>query len=261
MPQITVTDSERLGELAAEQILQALSHRDHPVLGLATGSSPLSAYRALARLVAERGLDLSGLLGFALDEYVGLDPEHPESYHSVISSTVTEPLGLRPEQVRVPSGSADPAIECADFEAAILAAGGVDLQILGIGRNGHLGFNEPGSPVDSRTRIVPLTDETVSDNARFFDGDTSLVPRSAITQGLGTILDAQELIVIAIGSEKAAAVRGALEGPVSVDLPASVLRQHPRVHWYLDPLAAALLSEDTLAAAARLDAQAEPSAR
>lgn len=249
MPQITVADPERLGELAAEQILGALARRTEPVLGLATGSSPLSAYAALARLVDERGIDLSGLRGFALDEYVGLDPAHPESYHSVINATVTEPLGLDPERVRVPSGTADPEHEGADFEAAIVAAGGVDLQILGLGRNGHLGFNEPGSPWDSRTRIVPLTEETIVDNARFFDGDASQVPRSAMTQGIGTILDAKELLIIAIGSEKASAVREALEGPETIEMPGGVLRRHPRVHWYLDPLAAAELSEQTLAEA------------
>lgn len=232
---------DALGAFAAQRIMRAIGARPDAVIGLATGSSPLSTYQAWAALAAAQGTDLSGVRGFALDEYAGLDPAHPESYTSVINATVTVPVGLNPAQVRVPSGVAEPAAEAADFEAAIRAAGGVDVQLLGLGRNGHLGFNEPGSAFDSRTRTVPLTDSTVRDNARFFDGDETQVPTLSITQGIGTILEARELVVVVIGEAKAAAAAASIEGPQSSEVPGSALRNHPNVLWLLDEAAASQL--------------------
>lgn len=222
------------GELAADRIAALVARKPNAVLGLATGSTPLPVWQALKAC----GLDLSRVRGFALDEYLGLPPSHPESYRAVITREVVEPLGLDPSLVRVPGDDGGP-IETAGarYEAAIRDAGGVDLQVLGIGRTGHIGFNEPGSSLASRTRVKTLTDATRADNARFFasPGD---VPRHCLTQGLGTILDARELLLLAFGEAKAEAIAGAIEGPVSASLPGSVIQLHPEVTVLLDEAAA-----------------------
>ena len=207
------------------------------VLGLATGSSPLPVWRALAA----RDLDLSRVRGFALDEYVGLPAGHPESYRAVITREVVDPLGLTPSLVRVPGDDGGPiALAGESYERAIVEAGGVDLQVLGIGRTGHIGFNEPGSSLASLTRIKTLTEQTRADNARFFDSPDQ-VPRHCITQGLGTILRARHLVLLAFGEAKAEAVAGALEGPVSASLPGSVVQLHPNVTVIVDEAAASRL--------------------
>lgn len=232
-------DTAALGRFAAEQVLEAIVARPNAVIGLATGSSPLALYSAWAELARERGLDMSAVRGFALDEYAGIDPAHPESYRSVISATVVGPTGLTPSLVQVPATEASPEAAAA-YEQAIAAVGGVDVQILGIGRNGHLGFNEPGSTVDSRTRRVTLSAETIADNARFF-GSEADVPDEAITQGLGTILEARKLVIVAIGEAKAAAVAAAINGPVTEDVPASFAQRHSNVVYVLDAAAASQL--------------------
>ena len=241
MPITVFESTEALGEAVADRLLRIIDANPSAAIGLATGSSPLTAYAAWARRVREAGIDVSAVRGFALDEYLGLDPEDEQSYHTTIHRTVTEPVGLDPERVRVPSGVGDPEREAADFEAAIRAAGGIAAQVLGVGGNGHLGFNEPGADARSRTRVVALAERTVADNARFFGGEVSRVPTRSVTQGLGTILEARELLVIAIGPEKAEAVAAALEGPVTAAVPASILREHPNVHWFLDEAAASQL--------------------
>ena len=176
--------------------------------------------------------------GFALDEYVGLDPAHPESYRSVIAREVIEPLGLDPARIRVPDGRLE-GIEHAgeDYEAALAEAGGVELQLLGIGTDGHIGFNEPGSSFASLTRVKTLTEQTRSDNARFFDSIDD-VPRHCITQGLGTILRARHLVLLAFGDGKAEAVAGAVEGPLTASLPASAIQLHPHATVVIDEEAA-----------------------
>ncbi|MFC6359523.1 glucosamine-6-phosphate deaminase [Luteococcus peritonei] len=229
--------AEDLGERAAERIAQLVAGRPRPVLGVATGSSPLSTYAALARRV-DAGLDLGGASVFALDEYLGLPADDPNSYRATIQRTVTGPLHLDPERVQVLDGSAaDPQEACRRFEDAIRAAGGVDVQLLGIGGNGHIGFNEPGSPLDSRTRVQPLSEATRQANARFFD-DPAQVPTHCLTQGLGTIMESRHVVLVAQGEQKAAAVAAALTGPVGPDCPASVLQRHPSVLVVLDPAAA-----------------------
>ena len=238
MAEVVILPSrEAAGELAADRIAALVARKPDAVLGLATGSTPLPIWDALRR----RGLDLSRVRGFALDEYLGLPPGHPESYRAVITREVVEPLGLDPALVRVPGddgGETDTA--GARYEDAILDAGGIDLQILGIGRTGHIGFNEPGSSLASRTRIKTLTDATRADNARFFP-NAEEVPRHCLTQGLGTILEARELVLLAFGEGKAEAVAGAVEGPLSASLPASVIQLHPEVTVLLDEPAAARL--------------------
>lgn len=211
------------------------------VWGVATGSSPESTYDHLADRV-KAGLKVDQVSAFALDEYVGLDPAHPESYHSVVREQVIEKIGLDASKVRVLDGMAtDVEAECADFEAALKAAGGVDVQILGIGANGHIGFNEPGSSLVSRTRIKTLAPKTVADNARFFEGDTSQVPVHCLTQGIGTIMEARKIILVADGERKAAAIAAMAEGPVGAHCPGSILQMHPDVTVVVDEGAASAL--------------------
>ena len=240
--EIAVVETEQeLGAVAAGRIAQLVGGRPDPVLGVATGSSPLGTYAALARLQQRGELDLSAATAFALDEYLGMGSEDPRSYAATIERTVTRPLGLDPARVHVLDGSTDdPQGECARFEEQIRESGGVDVQLLGIGANGHIGFNEPGSPLDSRTRVQQLSQATRRANSRFFD-DAAQVPSHCLTQGLGTIMAARHLVLVALGEQKAAAVAAALEGPVGPDCPASVLQRHPSVLVVLDRAAASHL--------------------
>lgn len=234
---VIVGSPDEAGEIAAGLIAELVAGKPDAVLGLATGSTPLPVWAALRR----RRLDLATVRGFALDEYLGLPPGHPESYRAVIAREVVEPLGLDPARVRVPGDDGGPLETAgARYEAAIREAGGVDLQILGIGRTGHIGFNEPGSSLASRTRVKTLTDATRADNARFFARPED-VPRHCLTQGLGTILEARRLVLLAFGAAKAEAVAGAVEGPVSASLPGSVIQLHPDVTVLVDEAAASRL--------------------
>lgn len=242
MEVVILPTAHDVGELAADRVLVALAARPDPVLGLATGSSPLGLYSSLARRVAEGQISLSGTRGFALDEYVGIPLDHPESYASVIRTTVVEPLGLNPAEVFVPDGRAEDLDgACADYERRIAAAGGIDVQILGIGENGHIGFNEPTSSFQSRTRVKTLAPSTVAANARFFENREE-VPIHCLTQGLGTIMDARQIVLVATGQRKAAAIAAAVEGPVSSLWPASILQHHRRVAIIVDEEAAAELA-------------------
>ncbi|MBX3088267.1 MAG: glucosamine-6-phosphate deaminase [Cryobacterium sp.] len=233
---VIVKDSIEGGSVAAGLIARLVRRKPDAVLGLATGSTPLSTWQALAKL----NLDLSKVRGFALDEYVGLPVGHPQSYRSVISREVVGPLRLTPEFVRVPADSGPLETAGDDYEQAIRDAGGVDLQVLGIGRTGHIGFNEPGSSLASLTRVKTLTEATRTDNARFFDSPDQ-VPTHCITQGLGTILRAKHLVLLAFGAAKAPALAGAVEGPVTSSLPGSVIQLHPNVTVIADEAAAAEL--------------------
>lgn len=238
---VIVGSEEEAGELAASAVVELVRHAPDAVLGLATGSTPLSTYRALARRIRDERLDVSRVRGFALDEYVGLPAGHPESYRAVITREVVEPLGLTPSLVHVPNGDPETVtIAAAAYENAIDAAGGVDLQILGIGRTGHIGFNEPGSSLASPTRVKTLTQETRADNARFFDSPDD-VPVHCITQGIGTILRARHLVLLAFGAAKARALADAVEGPVSASRPGSAIQLHPHATVIVDEAAAAEL--------------------
>src|SRR6195952_1048205 len=210
-------------------------------LGLATGSSPLSVYRELIRRHRDEGLAFAAVQAFLLDEYVGLAPDHPQSYAHVIRTEFTDHVDLDPERVHGPEGVAEDVFAAANrYDAAIVEAGPIDLQLLGIGVNGHIGFNEPGSSLGSRTRVTTLTEQTRQDNARFFDGIDE-VPRHVITQGLGTISSARHLVLIATGQHKAAAVAAAVEGPLTSSCPASVLQLPPQVTFVVDEAAAGRL--------------------
>jgi len=233
---------EELARLAAGAIQKLLRSRPDAVLGLATGSSPLPIYDELVRLHVEEGLSFARAKAFTLDEYVGLPSEHPQRYLNVIEHEVVERLDFAPGAVRGPDGlAADLVAACAAYDDAITEAGGVDLQILGIGTDGHVGFNEPGSSLASRTRIKTLTEQTRADNARFFAGDIDAVPQHCLTQGLATIMQARHIVLIATGRAKADAVHQLVEGPVSAMWPATILQHHPHVTVLIDNSAASRL--------------------
>ncbi len=237
---VIVPNREAGGALVADAIIALIRANPQTVLGLATGSTPLPVYAALAE--RSNGVDVSRVQGFALDEYVGLPSAHPESYRSVITREVVEPLGLNPELVHVPRGSGEsPQTAGAEYEAAIEAAGGIDLQILGIGTDGHVGFNEPGSSFASLTRVKTLTRQTREDNARFF-ASIDDVPRHCVTQGLGTILRAKHIVLLAFGAGKARAVAAAVEGPLTASVPGSVVQLHEHATIIVDEEAAAELA-------------------
>lgn len=242
MAEVIIVDNEdQAGELYAQAVVDLIKANPATILGLATGSSPLKGYEHLAAMVKAEGLDVSKVGGFALDEYAGLDPAHPQSYRSTITRTVVEPVGLTPELVHVPNGNLD-TIRTAgkEYDAAIEAAGGVDLQILGIGTDGHIGFNEPGSSLASGTRIKTLTEQTRLDNKRFFDS-LDEVPTHCITQGIGTILKARHLVLLAFGEGKAEAIAETVEGGISSFCPASALQLHPHATIIVDKAAASRL--------------------
>jgi glucosamine-6-phosphate deaminase len=240
MEVVPLSSVDELAALAASTIEALVRANPAAVLGLATGSSPVPAYAELiARHRTGSGPSYDEVTAFLLDEYVGLPPGHPQSYRATIARELTDDLGLAAERVHGPDPT-DVRTAGASYEAELVAAGGVDLQVLGIGGDGHLAFNEPGSSLSSTTRLKTLTEETRRDNARFFDS-LDEVPRHVLTQGLGTILRARHLLLIATGAGKAAAIAAAVEGPLTASCPASVLQLHPHATVLLDPEAASEL--------------------
>lgn len=238
--EIIIQQSKQAASIAAARVVARLV-REKPdaVLGLATGSTPLPLYHELIRLHREENLDFSQVTSFNLDEYVGLERGHEQSYHSFMWENFFRHININPDQVHIPDGmTADVPATCVAYEQAITTAGGIDLQILGIGSDGHIGFNEPTSSFASRTRIKTLTQETVADNARFFDGDESKVPRHCITMGIGTIMDARSNIMLAFGEAKAGAISAMVEGPVAAMVPASILQHHRNAKVFIDEGAA-----------------------
>jgi glucosamine-6-phosphate deaminase len=223
------------------RLIRGLLDEGRPaVLGLATGSTPVKLYRELIRLHREEGLSFRNVVTFNLDEYYGLPPNHPESYRHFMEVQLFDQIDIPPENVHVPDGlipRSEVFAYCQEYEQKILAAGGIDLQILGIGRTGHIGFNEPGSGIDSRTRMVALDRLTRRDAARDFRGEAN-VPSYAITMGVGTILQAKEVALLAWGESKAAILRQAVEGPLTETVPASFLQRHPNCRCYVDEAAA-----------------------
>jgi glucosamine-6-phosphate deaminase len=240
MEVVPLSSADEVAALAADTIETLVRSRPDAVLGLATGSSPLLTYTELvARHRAGTGPSYDEVRAFLLDEYVGLPPGHPQSYRATIARELTDDLGLPADRVLGPDPS-DVATAGAAYEELLIEAGGIDLQVLGIGSDGHLAFNEPGSSLASTTRIKTLTEQTRRDNARFF-GSLDDVPRHVLTQGLGTILRARHLLLIATGEAKAEAVAAAVEGPLTASCPASVLQLHPQATVLLDPDAASRL--------------------
>ena len=241
MEVVIVPNAVAGGELIAESLAGLLRRKPEALLGVATGSTPLPVYEALAGKVRSGAVDASRARVCQLDEYVGLPAGHPESYRSVVLREVVEPLGLAEERFMGPDGSAeDVQAACDAYDTALAEAGGVDVQLLGIGTDGHIGFNEPCSSLSSRTRIKTLTEQTRADNARFFDSLDD-VPHHVITQGIGTILEARHLVLLATGEAKAEAVAQAVEGPLAALVPASALQLHRHATVVVDEAAASKL--------------------
>lgn len=233
-------DKEHASEEVAQRMHELIIEKPHAVIGVATGSTPELAYTLLADKIRKHNTDVSQLQFFALDEYIGLSWDHPESYHAVINRTVTEPLRLDPAQVHIPEASDDSTEgPVRYYDEKIAEAGGIDLQLLGIGRNGHIGFNEPGTPFDAPTHVGALTELTRKDNSRFFEGGVDEVPPLAVTQGIGTILKSRKAVLMAFGEAKADAIRDSLQEPPSEERPGSALQLHADCIFYLDEAAAA----------------------
>lgn len=237
-------DYDQVSREAGRIVASAIRSKPDIVLGLATGSTPLGLYKELVALHQAGSLDFSRVTSFNLDEYLGLLPSHPQSFHYFMEQNLFSLVNLPRHRAHVPDGTirGDYAEYCARYEQCIRASGGIDLQILGIGRNGHIGFNEPTSSLASRTRLKALSRETVEDNRHVF-ADESEMPKCAITMGIGTILDSKRVLILASGRSKAAAVAKAIEGPITASVSASALQMHPDVTFIIDEEAAYSLTE------------------
>ncbi len=241
MEVIIKPDYDALSVAAAQQIADVLNRKPNAVLGLATGSTPLGVYKELARMHREQGLDFSRCTTFNLDEYVGLPASHDQSYHYFMRENFFKHVNIPPQNIHIPSGTTSnfPSF-CQWYEQRIEECGGIDIQILGIGSDGHIAFNEPTSSMSSRTRLKTLAKQTIDDNARFFEKAED-VPIYAITMGVGTILESEEIVLLANGAGKADAVAQAVEGPITSMITASALQMHPNTKFYIDDAAAANL--------------------
>jgi glucosamine-6-phosphate deaminase len=241
MEVIIQRDAQTASIVAARLISHLLREKPNAVLGLVAGQSPLPLYAELVRKYREGHIDFSRVTVFTMDEFVGISPDHPASYSSFIRRHFLDHVNIPARQIHMPDGRAHDIPEhCRAYEAAIRDAGGIDLQILGIGAEGHIGFNEPTSSLASRTRTKTLTPRTRRDFAAQFGGEDR-VPSYIITLGLGTIMEARQCLLLAFGKSKANAIARAIEGPVTAMMPASILQMHPVVKVFLDNQAAALL--------------------
>ncbi|MDQ7051743.1 MAG: glucosamine-6-phosphate deaminase [candidate division KSB1 bacterium] len=235
---------DEMSKEAAKQVAALVRMKPDCVIGFATGSTPLGLYKELIRMHKEEGLDFSKITTFNLDEYVGLPPEHPQSYHYFMWENLFNHINVNPSNVYIPMGMADDIdVFCEWYENKIKEVGGIDLQILGIGANGHIAFNEPGSSLGSRTRIKTLTEKTRQDNARFFSSMDE-VPKYAITMGVGTIMEARRLLLLASGTSKAEAIRATVEGPIMAKYPATIVQLHRYATVIVDKDAASKLEAD-----------------
>lgn len=238
---IVCKDKQAQGEAAASLFAAQILRKADSVLGFATGSTPLGTYAALAALYARGAVDFSTVRTFNLDEYVGMDPQHEQSYFRFMYDNLFSKVNIPESQYHLPNGNAaDPDAECKRYEQAINAAGGLDLQLLGIGHNGHIGFNEPDTIFPQETHVVSLTQSTIDANKRFF-ASADEVPRKAISMGIGTIMHARGVVLVINGAEKAEITKKAIQGPVTPEVPASILQFHPNVTVILDQEAASRL--------------------
>jgi glucosamine-6-phosphate deaminase len=236
-------NADSVAKEAAKVFAGLIGGKPDAVIGLATGSTPEDTYTEMARMHKDDGLSFAKVTSFNLDEYWGLDGDHDQSYRFFMNSNLFNKVDIRPWNTNVLNGKAqNPMLECESFERKILAVGGIDLWLLGIGGNGHIAFNEPGSPVDSRTRLVSLTPATIAANSdgRFFK-DAAEVPRCALSAGIGTIREARQLLLLATGAKKADAIATAVEGSFSTDCPSSLLQDHADCTFIVDKGAASKL--------------------
>lgn len=237
---VVVANFDSMSAEVAKTVFAQIVRKPDSVLGLATGSTPLGVYSLLVEYHA-RGTDFSRLTTFNLDEYVGLAPDHPQSYHWYMRENFFSKVNIKPDRIFIPNGMAeDLEAECLRYDELIKQAGGIDLQLLGIGSNGHIGFNEPGTEFGTTTHIVDLAESTIRDNARFFES-IDQVPTRALSMGIKSIMQAKEVILMASGGSKADAVCAAVKGPVTTAVPASVLQLHPCVTFVVDQAAASRL--------------------
>ena len=241
-PRVTVfPDAQTAAQVVAARLADALEANPDLVFGLATGRTPIALYDELARLSVSRALDWSAATTFNLDEFVGIGPEAPGSYRRFMQEHLFQHTNLRPERINFLVGTADPDEECRRYERAIAKAGGIDIPILGIGTNGHIGFNEPAPGLEARTHRVTLTLETRRSNAALFGGRLDQVPAEALSMGMATILQARMLILLAHGQRKAQVVAAVVDGPLTTEVPASFLQLHQDVDLILDTEAASAL--------------------
>ncbi len=241
MEVILTNDYEEMSKTAAGIIAAQIRKKPDSVIGLATGSTPLGTYKELIRMHREDGLDFSKVTTFNLDEYLGLSPSHDQSYNYFMWENLFKHININPENVHIPQGLVDDAEAfCEWYEERIKKAGGIDLQLLGIGSDGHIAFNEPGSSFGSRTRVKTLEEQTIKDNARFFKNEDE-VPHFAITMGVGTILEARKILLIANGENKAPVCKAFIEGPITSQVTASALQLHPHAMVVLEEKAASML--------------------
>lgn len=239
--QLIIKDNyKELSKEAAKIVIEQIKSKPNSVIGFATGDTPLGLYKELIK-AHKNGLDFSQIITFNLDEYLGLPDSHGQSYNYYMWDKLFNHINIKKENVNIPDGTAfDPEKFCEEYEAKIKKSGGIDLQILGIGRNGHIGFNESGSKFNSRTRIVNLTKQTRKDNAKFFE-DINNVPVQAITIGISTILKSKKIILLANGKEKAENIRKLMNESKTEKFPASALKDHPNTIILVDKDAASLL--------------------
>ncbi len=255
-----------LGQWAAEYIQGKINTfsptEEKPFkMGLPTGGTAVDMYANLRRIHQEGSLDFQHVITFNMDEYVGIAQTHPESYHSFMHQNLFSGINIKPENVHILNGEADNLqAECETYENAITQAGGIDLFLGGVGQNGHLAFNEPGSSFASRTRLVELTENTIQANARFFQNDINLVPKQALTVGIATITDAKEVLCLAIGNKKAAAVARVMQAGTDVNCPITALKLHPNATLLVDEDACSLLDANSRARLKALQ-DAEPQAK
>ncbi|MDR2881728.1 MAG: glucosamine-6-phosphate deaminase [Azoarcus sp.] len=235
-------DKAQAGQASALLLAAKIIENPDCVLGMATGSTPLPTYESLVELYNQGIIDFGRVRTFNLDEYVGISRSHEQSYFRFMFDNLFSKINIKPENVAVPNPvSANLQDDCLSYDAAIKAAGGIDIQVLGIGNNGHIAFNEPGRTFTFATHIVELTENTIEANKRFFSSIDD-VPKRAITMGIGSIMQAKEIVMIATGEAKAEAVKAMIDGQIDPQCPASILQLHPAVTVFLDEGAAALLS-------------------
>ena len=243
---IQAQNEAELGELAAQKFIEVIGKKKNAVLGLATGTSPLSTYAALVSAYHRGIVSFREVRTLNLDEYVGLDENNEQSYHRFMRENLFDLVDIKPENTHVPCGMIDPDTACKEYDA-LLDRYPIDLQLLGIGGNGHLGFNEPGTPLTQRTHLVNLTENTRRDNSRLFSS-LDEVPKQAITTGIYDILRAREILLVVLGENKANAVANMLRDPIGETCPATVLRKHPNVTVVADAAALSLLTKQELEA-------------